>query len=88
MKVYVKLFAFLTRSVSQAVLAQYPDGIRAGTPLEVELPRGSTLDDLTTYLDLPKEQIKVMFINGRAREPDHPLGPGDEVGIFPPIAGG
>lgn len=88
MKVYVKLYATLTRSVSEAILAQYSQGIAAGSRLEVDLPEDSTLDDLVTHLDLPKEQVKVSFVNGKAQELDYRLEPGDEVGIFPPIGGG
>jgi molybdopterin synthase sulfur carrier subunit len=88
MKVYVKLFATLARSVSEAVMARHPQGIRAGSTLEVELPEGSTLADLVAHLDLPREEIKLLFINGRSQEPDYRLEPEDEVGIFPPIGGG
>ena len=88
MKVYVKLFAALTKNVPETLLARYPQGIRAGTPLKVELPKGSTLADLVTNLDLPPEEIKVLFVNGRARKADHRLEPDDEVGIFPPVGGG
>jgi molybdopterin synthase sulfur carrier subunit len=88
MKVHVKLFATLARSVPEAVLARYPEARRPRAPLEVELPEGSTLADLVTYLGLPEEEVKVTFVNGRARKPDYRLAPGDEVGIFPPIGGG
>jgi molybdopterin synthase sulfur carrier subunit len=88
MQVSVKLFAFFTRSVSAEILAQHPGGIRSGMPVALEVPEGSTLEDLVNLLELPKEQIKVMFVNGRARGTDFVLAPGDEVGIFPPIAGG
>ncbi len=88
MKVYVKLFATLARSVSGAVLASHPQGIRAGSPLEVELPVGSTLADLVSYLALPREEVKITFVNRRAQALDYRLIPGDEVGIFPPIGGG
>jgi molybdopterin synthase sulfur carrier subunit len=88
MKVYVKLFATLTRSVSKVIAAEYPEGIRAGFPMEVELSEGSTLADLVAQLALPREQIKVMFVNGRDREFDYRLEAGDNIGIFPPVAGG
>ena len=88
MKVRVKLFATLVRSVPPAVQARFPQGIRAGAPLEVDLPAGSTLDDLAAQLQLPPEEVKVFFVNGRAQEPDYCLSPGDEVGIFPPVGGG
>ena len=88
MKVQVKLFATLAQSVSGPFLAHHPKGIRPGTPLEVELPEGSTLADLVAHMSLPREELKLTFVNGRARELDYRLVPGDEVGLFPPVGGG
>jgi sulfur carrier protein ThiS len=87
-KVTVKLFASLARSASPSVLAQAPEGFRAGTPLKMELPEGSSLADLIDYLELPAEQVKVTFVNGRATRLGHRLEQDDEVGIFPPVGGG
>ena len=88
MKVQVKLFATLARSVPGPILAHYPKGIRPGAPLEVELPEGSTLADLVAQMGLPGEELKLTFVNGRSRELDYPLEPGDEIGFFPPVGGG
>ncbi|MFZ5918986.1 MAG: MoaD/ThiS family protein [Chloroflexota bacterium] len=87
MKVYVKLFATLIRSLPDTIRARYPD-IRSGVPLTVELPEGSTLDDLVAHLDLPRQEVKVMFVNGRAQEADYRLSEDDQVGLFPPVGGG
>jgi molybdopterin converting factor small subunit len=88
MKVSVKLFATLARNASGAILAEYPQGIPAAHPVQVELPQSSTLADLVDYLGLPREQVRITFVNGRAQGLDHPLAAGDEIGIFPPIGGG
>jgi molybdopterin synthase sulfur carrier subunit len=88
MRVYVRLYASFTRNLAEGVLAQYPEGIRAGIPIKVKLPEHSTLNDLVDHLALPQEQIKVIFVNGRAQALDFRLAPGDEVGIFPPVGGG
>ncbi len=88
MQIKVKLFATLTQRVSAAVLARYPQGIRAGRPFEVELPEGSTLDDLIAALGLPPEETKIVYVKGRAQPFDYRLQAGDEVGIFPPVGGG
>jgi molybdopterin synthase sulfur carrier subunit len=88
MKVYVKVYASLVESISAAVLAQHPQGVRSGSRLEIELPEGSRLDDLVNHLTLPKELVKLTFVNARAEGLEYGLKPGDEVGIFPPIAGG
>ena len=79
MQVRVKLFATLCRYFSNAA---------PGIPFETELPEGATLADLVDRLKLPHEEVKVFFVNGRARPIDWPLKPGDEVGIFPLVAGG
>ena len=79
MRVQVKLFATLVRHMPDA---------EAGMPFEVTLDRGATLCDLTDYLGLPRDQLKVAFVNGRARPLDWRLDHGDEVGLFPPIGGG
>jgi molybdopterin synthase sulfur carrier subunit len=88
MKVYVKLYATLARSVAGPALAQHPEGMRAGSRIEVELPESSTLADLVDYLALPRRDVKVFFVNGRAQDSDYRLQAGDEVGLFPPIGGG
>jgi molybdopterin converting factor small subunit len=88
MKVYVKLYATLANQVSEAVLAHQPEGRGRRDPLTVELPQGSTLADLVAHLELPENQTKIIFVNGRAKETDHVLGSGDEIGMFPPIGGG
>jgi len=79
MKVQVKLFATLCRYFSNAA---------PWIPFEMELPEGATLADLVNHLKLPREEVKVFFVKGRARPADWPLEDGDEVGIFPLIAGG
>lgn len=88
MKVDVKLFGTLARSVSGPILAHYPQGIRAGCPLEVEMRESSTLADLVAHLGLPTEELKLTFVNGRPQELDYRLAPGDEVAIFSPVGGG
>ena len=79
MRVTVRLYAFLAERVP---------GARSGSRLELELPEGSTLSDLVARLAVPREQARITVVNGRMQELDHRLQPGDEVGIFPPVAGG
>jgi len=79
MRVRVKLFSTLSR--------HRPDAA-AGTPFEVELSAGATIQSLLDQLQLPKAEVKVVFVQGRVREADWPLNPGDELGIFPLVGGG
>ena len=85
MLVHVRLYAFLAERVAEA----FPEkGLRAGTPVELDLPEGSTLSTLVDQLTLPEGEVKLTVVNGRLQELDYRLQAGDEVGIFPPIAGG
>jgi sulfur carrier protein ThiS len=79
MQVRVKLFASLCRYLRDAA---------PGIPFEMEVPAGTTLADLVDRLKLPREEVKVFFVNGRARPVDWILEANDDVGIFPLIAGG
>jgi molybdopterin converting factor small subunit len=79
MQVSVRLFATLRR---------FAGNLPAGKTLELELSKGSTLQDLVDQLGIPAEETKVAFVNGRAQDLDYALQQGDEVGIFPPIGGG
>jgi molybdopterin converting factor small subunit len=88
MKIYVRLYATLTQYVPEAILGQLAHRTGAGSRLEMGLPEGSTLEDLITDLELPRGQVKVIFVNAKARDLDYRLQPGDEIGIFPPIGGG
>ncbi|MGQ9459104.1 MAG: MoaD/ThiS family protein [Anaerolineae bacterium] len=71
-----------------ATLSRYVPDLRPGTFLDMDLPQGATILNLIQRLHLPVEEVKVAFVNGRSRPLDWPLQEGDEVGLFPAIAGG
>ena len=71
-----------------ATLAQHRVGARPGIPFEVHLAEGETVADLVARLELPTAEVKMSFVNGRARPRDWILHTGDEVGLFPPVGGG
>jgi sulfur-carrier protein len=79
MRIRVKLFASLCR---------YFSGAAPGIPFEIEVPDGTSVADLMDRLKLPRQEVKLFFVNGRARPMDWLLEAGDDVGIFPLIAGG
>ncbi len=88
MTVKVKFFAMLAQKLAGAFPDQYPQGLRAGLPVELELPAGCDLSELIDRLPVEPGYVFTVFVNGRARQRNHRLADGDEVGIFPPIAGG
>jgi molybdopterin converting factor small subunit len=79
MKIRVKLFANLGR---------FSPGGLPGTPFDLELKEGATLQDLVNQLGIPAEETKVTFVNGIVQTLGYVLQPGDDTGIFPPIGGG
>ncbi|MEW6398066.1 MAG: ubiquitin-like small modifier protein 1 [Bacillota bacterium] len=71
-----------------ASLRDYAPGGSERGAFTLELPPGSTLADLYARLGMPPQEAKQAFVNGRREEPGLILREGDEIGIFPPIAGG
>jgi len=55
---------------------------------ETELPENATLEDALTLLNLPEKIPVLKIVNGEHRNLKHLLKEGDEIALFPPIAGG
>ncbi|MGI9952140.1 MoaD/ThiS family protein [Moorellaceae bacterium AZ2] len=71
-----------------ATLSKYsPKGPEA-RQFTLEVEPGTTLRDLYEILRIPAGEIKQAFVNGRRVEPGYILQDHDEIGVFPPIAGG
>jgi sulfur-carrier protein len=79
MKIQLKLYGTLRR---------LSPGGQAGFPIELDLPEGSTIQDLIDHLQIPAEETKVAFVNSLIRDNTYRLEPGDKIGIFPPVGGG
>jgi len=71
-----------------ATLRRYRPEVRLGESLPMELPEGSTVGQLIARLGIPARVVKSIFVNRRPQDPEHVLQNGDEVAIFPPVAGG
>ncbi|MBI9091393.1 MAG: MoaD/ThiS family protein [Desulfobacterium sp.] len=74
-EIELRLFATLTQYTPPA-----PEAFR--------VPRATTVEGLLSVLGIPREETKLIFINGKKQELDHGLSQGDRVGIFPPVGGG
>jgi molybdopterin synthase sulfur carrier subunit len=80
MKVEFRLYASLARYM--------PDqGIRAASHV-MDVNEGATIGRLLERLRVPREQVKIIFLNGIHATGDEVLKDGDRVGIFPLVAGG
>lgn len=49
---------------------------------------GETIRALMKRLEVDENEVKLIFVNGRAAPAEHVLAEGDRVGLFPPIGGG
>ncbi len=78
MKVKVKLYT---------ILKKYAEGKIAGDGTVI-LSEGSSLQGLSSYLDIPEKIAKVFLVNGIPRTREHVLEEGDEVKILSFIGGG
>jgi len=64
-----------------------PAGSAGDAPL-LEVPTGSTVEDVASRLGIPAEMPWVALINGRDPTFGQLLRDGDVVSMFPPLAGG
>ncbi len=78
-RVQVKLYASLRK---------YRPELGHGEALELELEEGATWRALVVTLGIPETEAKQCFVNGVVQRSDRVLEDGDEIGLFPPIAGG
>jgi len=74
MKVKIKLFATLRKFGPDEQI--------------IDLPENSTVEDAINLLNLPERFPLLKIVNGEHRPPKHLLKDGDELALFPPIAGG
>ena len=75
MKIHVKLFAILRKYASPA-------------NQDMDLAEGTTIRQVLQQLDVPEPEVALVFVNSKQQKLDEPLSDGDELGIFPPMAGG
>lgn len=74
MKVKIKLFASLMQF--------------GPSEQEVDLPYNATIEDAVNLLKLPEKFPLLKIVNGEHRTAKHLLKDGDELALFPPVAGG
>lgn len=79
MKVEVRLFA---------TLQPYLPAGAHGDGVSLELPPGTTVRDVVESLKIPSDLAWLAVVNGQDAAPEDVLSPGDEVAMFPPLAGG
>jgi molybdopterin converting factor small subunit len=71
-----------------ATLRRYRPELGHGEALRVEMPDGSRVANLLEKLGIPRDETKQVFVDGLHKPMDFVLRDGQQVGVFPPIAGG
>ena len=79
MKIQLNLFASLSQFL--------PDQKESGFSNLLEIEEGTTISNLLDRLKIPREQPKIIFLNGLHADEATVLKEGDRLGIFPPLAG-
>ena len=74
MRIEVRLFATLREG--------------RGKVLQKDLAPGSSVETIADSLNIPREEIAILLINGRDGALKTVLQDGDIVSIFPPVGGG
>lgn len=54
----------------------------------MDVPATATVATVIEALNMPLEEVKIIFINGVHAEPDSPLHEGDRLGLIPAVGGG
>ncbi len=62
-----------------------PEGAR---PYPAELPDGATVGEVLDRYRVPRDKPKILLVNGRHVDLHDSLSDGDELCVFPPVAGG
>ena len=53
---------------------------------QYEISEGDTVESLLDRLGMPKEEIKIIFLNNKIVDFDAVLHDGDQLGLAPPVA--
>jgi len=59
---------------------------RGSEPYEIK--EGTTINELMTNLGIPRDIVKLIFVNGKKQDSSYRINHGDRVGLFPPVGGG
>ena len=78
MRIKVKVFATLRKYAADESSGEQ----------ELELAEGAMVGEALAKLKIPEREVAFVFVNSTHRKLDEPLADGDELGVFPPIAGG
>ena len=71
-----------------ATLRKYLPPQCSDNAVRLEMPEQATVADVLRRVGIPLDHAKMIVSNGERLEPTSVLGDGQEVNLFPPLAGG
>ena len=71
-----------------ATLRRYLPDLGIGEARVMDVPDGTTLDEIREILELPAEEVKVIMVNHLQAAPQDPGADGDRITYIPAVAGG
>ncbi len=78
MQITIKLYAML-----RSYLKDSKNGVAT-----IDCADGATIAAVLSDLGVPEKMPKIMLVNGEQKEATDRLSGGDELSVFPPMAGG
>jgi molybdopterin converting factor small subunit len=57
-------------------------------PDQVDIQEGETVGDVLRRLNIPVDEVRLVFLDGVKGDTTSVLGGGERVGVFPPVGGG
>ncbi len=54
----------------------------------LEIQEGTSVGKLILDLGIPKDLVKLIFVNGKRQKTTYQLKNNDRLGLFPPVGGG
>lgn len=79
MKITVRLYGTLGNHIA---------GHDSLNGMVIDIPKGSTTEDLIDLLDIPRKKVGIVSVDGNLAKKTQPLHRGNVVRIYRPIAGG
>ncbi len=71
-----------------ATLRKYKTAYNPETGFELNVPAGITLFDLAGQLNIPRNEVKLIMVNGKSAPWETKLEGNERVSFFPPVGGG
>ncbi len=71
-----------------ASLARYKPKTAGTNSWIVVCPEGTTINTLLRQLNVPRKEVKLIFLNSIHVKDEQTISDEDRVGVFPPVGGG